>query len=215
LLRTSHPGRCYNPEKMKFLSAIAVVLTFPILFVILSRVRHLIAYRTAARRRGCSAPPRLPSKDPMFSIDNVLADLRQRKEKRKIKTLYATFQKLGKTFESYPFGRRVIATVDPRNVQFVLATGFEKFGVGPARAMATVPMMGRGIIVTDGKEWREGRDFIMPTFTRSQIADRDMFEKHVQRFLKRLPSDGRTTDLGPLFDQLVSGSMHSSLTLPY
>jgi cytochrome P450 len=85
----------------------------------------------------------------------------------------------GRQFEFYLFERRVIATIDPHNVQFALATEFEKFGVGPARERATVPMMGRGIICADGKIWREGRDLIMPTFTRSQIADRDVFEKHV------------------------------------
>jgi cytochrome P450 len=199
---------------MMFISAIAAIFTLPIVFLILSRIGHLIAYRRAARRSGCSAPPRLPSKDPIFGIDNVLADLRQRKEKRKIRTLYATFQKLGKTFEFYPFGRRVIATVDPRNVQFVLATEFEKFGVGPARETATVPMMGRGIICADGKKWREGRDLIMPTFTRIQIADREMFDKHVQRFLGRLPSDGCMTDLGPLFDQLVGSPILISRNHP-
>jgi cytochrome P450 len=188
---------------MNFVSAISVALTFPVVLLLLSRTRHLIAYRIAAKRRGCSTPPRLPSKDLIFGVDNVLADLRQRKENRKMRTWFETFQRLGRTFEYFPFGRKVVATTDPRNVRFVLATEFEKFGVGPARERATVPMMDHGIICADGKNWREGRNLIMPTFTRNQIADRDKFDKHIERFSRRLPSDGWMTDLGPLLDQSV------------
>ena len=81
----------YNPARRKSLSAITVIFTFPIVFLILSLLRYLIAYRIVTKRRSCSAPPRLPFKDPFFSIGNVLADLRQRKEKRKVRTLYKTF----------------------------------------------------------------------------------------------------------------------------
>lgn len=189
---------------MNLLVSVAVILTLPTLLFIVPRIRYTIAYRRALKRYGCAPPPRLPSKDPIFGVDNVLIDMKQRKEKRRVRSLYNTFRSLGKTFEFFPFGRRVIATVDARNVRFVLATDFKKFGVGPAREKATMPMMGRGIICVDGEPWRKGRDLILPTFARSQIADRDMFEKHVQRFMERLPHDGTTVDLAPLFDRLVS-----------
>ncbi|KAF1946699.1 hypothetical protein EJ02DRAFT_450426 [Clathrospora elynae] len=45
----------------------------------------------------------------------------------------------------------------------------------------------------------------MPVFTRSRIADREMFERYVGRLLERLrlQADGRIVDLTPVFDQLV------------
>ena len=189
---------------MNFLVSFAIILTLLILLFIVSQIRYRITYRRASKRYGCAPPPRLASKDPIFGVDNVLTDMKQRRQKRKIRSWYNTFRSLGRTFEFFPFGRRVIATVDARNVHFVLVTGFKKFGVGPAREKATMPMMGRGIICADGEPWRKGRDLILPTFARSQIADRDMFEKHVQRFMERLPHDETTVDLAPLFDRLVS-----------
>jgi hypothetical protein len=87
---------------MGFVKAMFVVFALLILLS-LPRIQHLVAYRVACKRRGCFAPPPLPFKDPIFGLDNVLADLRQRKGKRKVRTLYETFQRPDKTVERYPF----------------------------------------------------------------------------------------------------------------
>jgi hypothetical protein len=47
---------------------------------------------------------------------------------------------------------------------------------------------------------------IRPNFTRSQVADLDGLEKHVQRFVNLLPRDGSTVDLQPLFCLLTMDS---------
>ena len=68
-----------------------------------------------------------------------------------------------------------------------------------------VSMIGKGIMDTDGGAWSRSRGLIMPTFARSRIADRKFFDRHFQRFLACLPTDGTTTvDLKPLFEKLVS-----------
>lgn len=64
-------------------------------------------------------------------------------------------------------------------------------------------MTGKGIITSDGGLWKFGREMIRPTFTRAQIADREVFERHVKRFLELLPQDEATVDLQPLFDRLI------------
>lgn len=157
----------------------------------------------ASRRNGCASPARLAAKDPIFGLDTVADNMRAMAEKRRIKMIYSQFGHYGRTFESWPFGRRVISTVDTRNVQFVLSTEHKKFGIGPIRELAQTPMTGKGIITSDGEVWRHGRDMIRPTFTRDHIANRDMFENHVKRFLELLPKDEETVDLQPLFDRLV------------
>ncbi|KAJ4365797.1 hypothetical protein N0V83_008418 [Neocucurbitaria cava] len=144
----------------------------------------------ASRRHpNTASPPRIPSIDPIFGLDTIISDLKSRKEKKKVETTYAQFALYGKTFASYPFGRRTITTCDPRNVQFILSTEAEKFGNAPVRE-ATVSMLGRGIINSDGEEWRRSRELVMPTFTRARIAEREGFERHVRRFLEGLRRRG-------------------------
>ncbi|KAF2657814.1 cytochrome P450 [Lophiostoma macrostomum CBS 122681] len=169
-------------------------------------IRHRISIFQAAKLRDCAAPPRLPSKDPIFGLDTGLVNLRWMRENRRIREIYKQVQTYGKTFESWPFGRRVITTADARNIQHVLATEHEKFGVGPVRELAQTPMTGKGIITSDGGVWAHGRSLIRPTFTRSQIADRVMIEGHVDRFLDAVDDAQRAdvgVDLQPWFDRLI------------
>jgi hypothetical protein len=47
---------------------------------------------------------------------------------------------------------------------------------------------------------------VRPNLTRSQVADPDTFEIHIQTFISKLPRDGSTIDLQPLFFQLTLDS---------
>lgn len=47
----------------------------------------------------------------------------------------------------------VIMTVDPKNVQAVLATKFRDFELGPQRRNNFSAMLGTGIFTADGKIW--------------------------------------------------------------
>ncbi|KAF2792105.1 putative cytochrome P450 alkane hydroxylase [Melanomma pulvis-pyrius CBS 109.77] len=190
---------------MSTLGAITAALAFiSIIQFVYVRIQHRIALAEASRSQNCATPPHLPTKDFLFGLDTVFENLRALKRNGRIKQISSQHQELGKTFESYPFGRRVVSTVDVRNIQAVLSGQQEKFGVGPIREHAQGPMTGRGIITSDGGVWMHGRDMVKPTFSRSQIADRGLFEGFVQRFLQLLPIDeGRIVDLQPLFDRLI------------
>ncbi|KAF2205339.1 cytochrome P450 [Delitschia confertaspora ATCC 74209] len=181
------------------------ILLFAKLFITVL-YRAIQNYRILARETrlyGCAAPVTVPSWDQFFGLDTAYRNLRAMKENRRMKDIYAQIQAYGHTFQSFPFGRRTIFTADARNVQFVYATEHEKFGVGPIRERAQSPLTGRGIITSDGAVWGHARDLIKPTFTRSQIADRESFDVHVERFLELLPQDGSTVDLQHLFDRLI------------
>jgi cytochrome P450 len=187
-----------------FLTTFTTLFALPFLILAAPILQHRITLRLATRRRACAAPTIRPSRDPIFGLDIGISDLLALKNNRRIKAWYASYQTYGKTFEFYAFGRRTVATIDARNVQFVLTTEAEKFGVGEFRRNASVPMMGSGVVNSDGEVWRKGRDLIMPVFARKNIADREMFAKHFDRALTRLKGDGATVDLKPLFDELVS-----------
>lgn len=57
----------------------------------------------------------------------------------------------------------------------------------------------------DGAAWQHSRALIRPAFTRGQIADVDFFESHVQELMRKIPKDGSTIDLAPLFISLTLG----------
>jgi cytochrome P450 len=180
---------------------LAVVFVLRAIFL---RVYRRLELAKISRSQNCALPPRIPSRDPFFGTDTVLEIFSALQNNVRIKKIVSQHQKYGMTFESFPFGRRVISTVDARNIQVVLSTQHEKFGVGPVREGATGPMLGKGIIASDGENWMHGRAMIKPTFMRSQIADRVVFEGFVGRFLEMLDGEGKVVDLQPLFDRLVS-----------
>lgn len=47
----------------------------------------------------------------------------------------------------------VVITVEPKNIQAMLATQFNDFYIGPARSGGFGPMFGPGIFTTDGERW--------------------------------------------------------------
>jgi cytochrome P450 len=189
---------------MGLVSAFAILLTSLTLTLVLPILTHRTKLHLASLRRACASPPLRPSSDPLFGLDILFTNINYLKTNQRVKQWHNSFRQYGATYGFYLFGKRTIATIDARNVQFVLATEFEKFGVGPGRLKGSLPMVGRGVINTDGEVWRKGRDLIMPVFSRSQIANREMFERHFAKFLERLQGCGdETVDLKPMFDELV------------
>jgi hypothetical protein len=50
-------------------------------------------------------------------------------------------------------GTDMYATVDPKNIQAILATQFNDFSLGPSRRGSFWPLLGNGIFTQDGKPW--------------------------------------------------------------
>ena len=50
------------------------------------------------------------------------------------------------------------------------------------------------------------QSLVRPNFTRSQVADLDTFETHIQKLISKIPKDGSTVDLQTLFFQLTLDS---------
>jgi cytochrome P450 len=109
-------------------------------------------------------------------------------------------------------GERNVLTVDPRNVQAILASNFGTFDLGPQRAAAFWPMLGNGIFSQSHKEWKHSRELMRPQFTRDQVSDLELEERHLQNMMsvlhKILQPDGWTSlvDLQILFFRLTLDS---------
>jgi cytochrome P450 len=108
----------------------------------------------------------------------------------------------GTTFKT-SLGRIVIITIEPRNVQAILALKFKDFDLGSPRNKAMSPLLGQGIFTSDGQLWEHSRALVRPNFVRNQVADIDVYEKHVSNLIDNIPLDGSTVDLQELFFQMV------------
>ena len=123
------------------------------------------------------------------------------------------------------FGEHVLHTAEPRNVRAVLATSFKDFELGKIRHHQFGPLLGYGILTSDGPTWEHYRALLKPQFSREQISDLKAAERHMQHLFKALPvkDDGWTeeVDILQLFyrftldvgtEFLVGSSVNSQLT---
>ncbi|KAF2425269.1 cytochrome P450 [Tothia fuscella] len=178
--------------------AVAVAAT---LFVSYSykQITLYLSRRKFANENGCK-PLRnyYPLKDPVFGIDNIIANVKAAKKSRLLARSYGNFNKYGDTFGSKLFAQKIILTREPQNVKTILSLRFKDFGIG-SRETALGPLLGQGIFTMDGAFWQHSRAMIRPNFARDQVADLEAFERHIQDLWKLIPRDGSTVDLQELF----------------
>ncbi|KAM3543325.1 hypothetical protein ARSEF1564_003762 [Beauveria bassiana] len=166
-----------------------VVVTF-----VLRRVMESLRHAKNARELACKPPPLAPIKDPL-GILSLLEMIQADKEKR-VPAL--TEQRVNKMRDdnggNYVTTMRLrtgavenILTIDPKNIQAILATQFKEFCVGAQRETCMGPLLGAGIFTTDGPAWSHSRAMLRPQFTRDQISDLSLEEVHVQNAFKVMP----------------------------
>jgi cytochrome P450 len=109
-------------------------------------------------------------------------------------------------------GQTNVFTTDPKNVQTILANSFGTFDLGPQRAGMFWPLLGNGIFTQSAKDWKHSRDLMRPQFTRDQVSDLDLEERHLQNMVSalhnRIQPNGWTNivDLQVLFFRLTLDS---------
>ncbi|KAJ4987300.1 cytochrome P450 [Stagonosporopsis vannaccii] len=187
-----------------------------ILYKIVAYILAEIHYRKEAKRLGCEPP----YKFKLFDIQGVrnvsrmiAADKRAAIPdylKGRVDNACAEERKSVTTFGMKVLGAPSIFTVDPKNVQAVLATQFKDFGLGERRNGNFSPLLGQGIFSTDGAEWQHARNLLRPQFAREQVSDLELEEEHIKNLMRVLPvnKDGWTdvTDMQPLFFRLTIDS---------
>lgn len=135
--------------------AATFILGFAAAVVLLQIFRLLLASWQHARKAqalGCGSVPVFPHKDPI-GIDTLKQSLAADKEKklpelaeRRMQIMAQREGRYVSTFILRNLGRSHIFTVDPKNIQAVLATQFKDFGLGVIRHDNLHPLLGTGIV---------------------------------------------------------------------
>ncbi|KAK0629352.1 cytochrome P450 [Bombardia bombarda] len=106
-----------------------------------------------------------------------------------------------------------INTVEPANIQCVLATKFDDYKRPEFRSLAAQPMLLPGLFTTDGPIWAHWRGMVRPQFTRKRfdanVADS---ERHMQLIFTALGApgaDGWTDDVN-LLDHMYRLTMDTA-----
>ena len=159
--------------------------------------------RILARANGCQPPRRYPHKEPFLGLDVFFQTGKALAEHRYLPEIWQRYTKLGRTFETLHFGSRLISSIEPENLKAIWVTNFADWGVQPVRLRYLNPFCGRGFITTDGPEWERSRVLLKPSFQKAVISDLSPLENSLQMLIERIPNDGSTVDLQPLFFSLV------------
>ncbi|CAG8975327.1 hypothetical protein HYALB_00005657 [Hymenoscyphus albidus] len=180
---------------------------FSLLFLVSRLVEWL---RTFSKRRrimhqnGCEPPKSIVQKDPVFGFDIFNDQVFQGWEKTSRNKYFTNlFNIYGSTFQARMFHKRLIYTNSPENMQAIYTTDFEYFGVSPVRAFPLQPIVGRGIISSDGLQWKGLRAAVCQWLAPVQAAQIANIESHVDRLLSNIPQDGIESDLQILFQDLA------------
>ncbi|KAI4251729.1 MAG: hypothetical protein LQ352_004679 [Teloschistes flavicans] len=96
---------------------------------------------------------------------------------------------------------------DPLNIKTVLSTNTHHYGLGPIRGRLSSQFFGNNLFTHEGAAWKASRALIRPQFYLSQIADANLFDKHVRELFLQLDvdSDGwtRKPDLSQMFINII------------
>ncbi|KAI9687653.1 MAG: hypothetical protein M1820_010424 [Bogoriella megaspora] len=154
------------------------------------------------RRTGCYMARKYPHSEPFLGYDLY------RKRRRALangdtQDLYTSdFNRLGKTWQETFLGQRIINTMDAVNHQYIHALGFEDFGKSPQRAKLSAQVLGNGIFIAEGSQWKHSRSIIKPIFAKAEVENMTMMAKHVDRFLALVPRDSSDFDIQPMLKKL-------------
>ncbi|TID24813.1 cytochrome P450 alkane hydroxylase [Venturia nashicola] len=121
-------------------------------------------------------------------------------------TFLGFHRKMGWTFSNTLLGGQSWGTVEPRNLEAMMSTNFEDWGLGP-RHPIMFPAFGDGIFVQEGPAWKHSREILRPQFNHSQYDDMELFEEAVKDLFAAIDiaveNDGGVLDVQPLFFKLT------------
>lgn len=186
------------------MSDLLSLLTITFILIFTRIINPWYRKRRTMRLHGCQEPVKYPHTDRLFGSD-LLKLRKQAIREGRLKMLYLEHHRaLGETWQETAGSTVRIQTIAAENLRFIYALHMSKFPRDTNLSLAEIQLMGKGIITTEGHEWRQQRKLIMPTFSKYEKSTMPMLEEHVDRFLRNVPKDASTFDAQKLFKRLVS-----------
>jgi hypothetical protein len=117
------------------LSPLVALVLYKLLKFIITKYQQA----SVAKRLGCKPPPELPSRDPL-GINNMVRMIKSNNAGRLPHHFMERNEAVSKqegrtvfTYQAHLARNWLIFTVDPKNIQAILATQFKDFELGPVR----------------------------------------------------------------------------------
>ena len=219
LLATRVPSLIYSASIYLYLCVMQNLILYVsagafVAYLISQLVMKLVRdrrYAAEAERLGCKPAPLIHNRLP-FGLNHVRDSIRADKDKRFPDLLVDRYTLVGSRTHQYNIlGNEGFFTVDPKNIQAILATQFKDFSLGEFRRSVFRPLLGNGIFTNDGPAWEHSRAMIRPQFAREQVSDLELEEAHIQNLMRALPIDAQSkwtapVDLQVLFFRLTLDS---------
>ncbi|KAH7311550.1 cytochrome P450 [Stachybotrys elegans] len=157
------------------------------------------------RETGCrDAQTHMKLRDPIIGLDFLLDKLLGRVPETYLDAAHQDFLRLGQTYTAKRWTFEVLYTCNKDNIRQILGVGFNDWELPGLRVASMSSLLGRGIFTLNGHEWSHSRALLRPSFTKKNLEPlKDLLEHHFQAFLKRIPADGETVNLQPLFFELT------------
>lgn len=166
-----------------------------------------LQYERMRVQLGCLPLEKYPSWDMILGLDYVYAMLNALAKNKFLDFQKETYGAHGfKAWTANFLGNRMVYSSYSANMKALSTSHRECFAVEPIRVGngAITPFTGRGVSSSDGAKWQASRDLIKPYFDRAGFSNLERLGKHVDRLLARIPTDGSTVDMQPLFRRWVS-----------
>ncbi|RAH57319.1 n-alkane-inducible cytochrome P450 [Aspergillus piperis CBS 112811] len=190
---------------MAFFSATAHILIVGMLICALAYrfitlQRELRANNRTAAANGCLPLRQWNSTWPL-GLDLLVQAFRYDRRQQILKFFLDVVAKSGTTFEQNLLFSRGVDTIDPQNIQALLSTQFDDFGLG-LRPPTFLPLLGSGIFTQDGAHWRHSRELLRPQFMTNRFTNFEQIRSAVDSLISSIPDDNGV-DLQPLFFRLT------------
>ncbi|KAF2158400.1 hypothetical protein M409DRAFT_71664 [Zasmidium cellare ATCC 36951] len=89
-------------------------------------------------------------------------------------------------------GSTVVSTTEPLNMQAILDSQFNDFGIGQQRIDQFHPLLGDSIFSSDGNKWKRARRMFRPQFSRHNINNLESTERASRALINTIDGDEST-----------------------
>lgn len=177
-------------------------------YIVVSYIRSYISerrFQDFACANGCEEPKRNTLNKLPWGLDGLWRVLTAFSKGQDLldDLIIPRYAKLGSltNITTGLFGRQIVDTIEPRNIQALLATNFKDFETGEVRAKQFGALMGKNIFTSDGAFWAHSRAMFRPVFNREMINDLEETDRACRILIDVLPKgEDRWTEEVNLLD---------------